>query len=55
MLWLGCKPLATGKAREGQIQGQERIMSTVPARKMEDVAQLVSTVCNSVIFKLRLI
>lgn len=55
MLWLGCKPLATGKAREGQIQGQERIVSTVPARNMEDVAQLGSTLCNSVIFKLGLI
>lgn len=35
---------ATGEAREGQVQGQKRIASIVPACNMEDIAEFVSTV-----------
>lgn len=44
MPWLVCKPLATREAREGQVQDQQRIASTVPACNVEEVAEFVSNV-----------
>lgn len=42
--WSVCKPLVTREAREGQVQDQQRIASTVPACDTEEVVEFVSNV-----------